>query len=66
LSGVSTAPKQATNAPRVFSEAEYTADRRSVIDHAAATGIAVVAGADGTPRMVISIPPAESSSDSEI
>jgi hypothetical protein len=39
-----------------FSEAEYSADAAKVIAHAAATGSAVVAGADGRPRVVISIP----------
>ncbi|MBX3160163.1 MAG: hypothetical protein KF773_29620 [Deltaproteobacteria bacterium] len=44
---------------KVFSEDEYRADPRKVIAHAVATGQAVVAGADGTPSVVIAIPPAE-------
>lgn len=39
-----------------FSEAEYAADARKVVAHAAATGTAVVSASDGTPRVVISIP----------
>lgn len=39
-----------------FSEAEYSANARKVVAHAAATGTAVVSTADGTPRVVISIP----------
>jgi len=39
-----------------FSEADYSADVGKVIAHAAATGTAVVARADGSPRVVISIP----------
>ncbi len=46
---------------RVFTEAEYRADAKSVVAHAVATGSAIVARADGTPRVVISIPPAEPS-----
>jgi hypothetical protein len=46
-------------APRVFTEEEYQADPSKVVAHAAETGIAVVARADGTPRVVIFIPPAE-------
>lgn len=42
----------------VFSEDEYRADTKRVIDHALATGRAVVVRADGSPRVVISIPPA--------
>lgn len=45
----------------VFTEAEYLADPKSVVAHAVATGRAVVARADGTVRVVISIPPAERS-----
>lgn len=41
---------------RTFSEAEYTANARSVVAHAAMTGTAVVAAADGRPLVVISIP----------
>lgn len=41
---------------RTFSEAEYTANARSVVAHAAATGTAVVSAADGRPLVVISIP----------
>jgi hypothetical protein len=43
----------------VFSEAEYAADVGKVIAHAAATGRAIVATADGRPRVVISIPTAD-------
>jgi hypothetical protein len=39
-----------------FSEADYSADAGKIIAHAVATGSAVVASADGTPRVVISIP----------
>jgi hypothetical protein len=45
----------------VFTEAEYLADPKSVVAHAVATGRAVVARADGTVRVVISIPPADRS-----
>lgn len=47
--------------PRVFTEAEYRADVRRVVAHAVATGGAIVVRADGTPRVVITIPPAEPS-----
>ena len=46
---------------KVFTEAEYRADAKSVVAHAVATGSAIVARADGTPRVVISIPPADPS-----
>jgi hypothetical protein len=46
---------------RVFTEAEYRADAKAVVAYAVATGTAIVARADGTPRVVISIPPADSS-----
>ena len=46
---------------KVFTEAEYRADAKSVVAHAVATGSAIVARADGTPRVVISIPPADRS-----
>ena len=49
---------------KVFTEAEYKADAGKVIAYAAASGTAIVARADGTPRVVISIPPAESSTQS--
>lgn len=39
-----------------FSEAEYSEDVSKVIAHAAATGKAIVVGADGKPRVVITIP----------
>ena len=39
-----------------FSEADYSADAGKVIAHAVATGTAVVARPDGSPRVVISIP----------
>ena len=45
----------------VFTEAEYRADPKSVVAHAVATGRAIVARADGTVRVVISIPPADPS-----
>ena len=45
----------------VFTEAEYRTEAKSVGAHAIATGRAIVARADGTVRVVISIPPAESS-----
>ena len=45
----------------VFTEAEYRADAKNVVAHAIATGRAIVARADGTVRVVISIPPAEPS-----
>jgi hypothetical protein len=44
------------DASAAFSEAEYAADAGKVIAHAALTGNAVVARADGSPRVVISIP----------
>ncbi len=47
--------------PGVFTEAEYRTDAKNVVAHAIATGRAIVARADGTVRMVISIPPAEPS-----
>jgi hypothetical protein len=40
----------------VFTEAQYRADVAMVIDHAAANGRAVVLAADGSPRVVITIP----------
>lgn len=53
--------KQRDAAPtKVFTEAEYQADASKVIAHAAAAGSAIVARADGSPRVVISIPPADS------
>jgi hypothetical protein len=53
-----TAPSTAAPADgsNVFSEADYSADAGKVIAHAAATGSAVVASADGRPRVVITIP----------
>jgi hypothetical protein len=51
-----------TSSARVFTEAEYRADAGRVIAHAATEGRAIVVRADGTPRVVISIPPAESTS----
>jgi hypothetical protein len=45
----------------VFTEAEYRTDAKNVVAHAIETGRAIVARADGTVRVVISIPPAESS-----
>lgn len=45
----------------VFTEAEYRADAKNVVAHGIATGRAIVARADGTVRVVISIPPAEPS-----
>jgi len=46
----------------VFTEAEYRTDAKKVVAHAVATGRAIVARADGTVRVVISIPQAEPSS----
>jgi hypothetical protein len=45
--------------PKVFTEAEYRADAGRVIAHAAEKGSAVVSRADGSPRFMIAIPPAE-------
>jgi hypothetical protein len=45
----------------VFTEAEYRADAKRVVAHAVATGSAIVARADGTIRVVLSIPPADPS-----
>lgn len=45
-----------TGGASTFSEAEYSANARKVVAHAAATGSAVVSTADGAPRVVISIP----------
>lgn len=42
----------------VFTEAEYRADAKRVVAHAVATGRAIVTRADGTTRVVLSIPPA--------
>ena len=44
-----------------FTEAEYRTELKKVVAHAIATGQAIVTRADGTVRVVISIPPAESS-----
>lgn len=44
---------------KVFTEAEYRANAGKVIAHATVTGSAIVARPDGSPRVVISIPPAE-------
>lgn len=44
-----------------FTEAEYRTEPKKVVAHAIATGRAIVTRADGTVRVVISIPPAESS-----
>ena len=43
----------------VFTEAEYHADPKRVVSHAIATGRAIVTRADGTIRVVMSVPPAE-------
>jgi hypothetical protein len=51
----------ATTSTKVFTEAEYQADAGRVIAHAATAGTAIVARSDGSPRVVISIPPAETS-----
>ena len=45
----------------VFTEAQYRTDAKSIVAHAIATGRAIVARADGTVRVVISIPPVEPS-----
>ncbi len=50
--------------PKVFTEAEYRADASKVVAHAAETGCAIVAGADGSPRFMIAIPPAEPGAES--
>jgi hypothetical protein len=54
-------PKRSSNSPppKVFTESEYRADAGRVIAHAEATGSAIVARDDGTPRFMIAIPPAE-------
>jgi hypothetical protein len=46
---------------KVFTEGEYRANAKSVVAHAVATGSAIVVRADGTARVVISIPPADPS-----
>ena len=51
----------AVDAAGVFSEDEYRLDTKCVIDHAIRTGRAVVVRADGSVRVVISIPAAEPS-----
>jgi hypothetical protein len=51
--------KDASATTKVFTEAEYRADARSVVAYAVATGSAIVARSDGSPRVVITIPPAE-------
>lgn len=50
---------QGSTPPKVFTEAEYRADASKVIAHAAEVGSAIVARADGSPRFMIAIPPAE-------
>jgi hypothetical protein len=45
--------------PGVFTEAEYRDDTKRVVDHAVKTGRAVVIRPDGSARVVISIPAAE-------
>jgi len=54
-------PKRFQRLPqaKVFTEAEYRADAAKVIAHAAETGSAIVARADGTTRFMIAIPAAE-------
>jgi hypothetical protein len=47
---------QVEGASEIFSEADFSCDAGRVIAHAAATGTAVVAAADGRPRVVITIP----------
>lgn len=49
-------PTSKTEPVGTFSEAEYSANPGRVIGHAAATGTAVVSAADGSPRVVITIP----------
>jgi len=49
-------PTAGTEPVGTFSEAEYSANAGKVIGHAAVTGTAVVSAADGSPRVVISIP----------
>ena len=45
--------------PGRFTEAEYQADARRVVEHALRCGRAEVVRADGSLRVVISVPPAE-------
>ena len=45
---------------KVFTEAQYRADAGRVILHAIAEGRAIVARDDGSPRVIIAIPAAES------
>jgi len=56
-------PKRSSSMPptKVFTEAEYRKDASKVIAHAADAGSAIVARADGSPRFMIAIPPAETS-----
>jgi hypothetical protein len=51
---------------KIFTEAEYRADVSKVIAHAAEAGSAIVARADGSPRVVIAIPPADPSGPESI
>lgn len=55
---------QGSPSPKVFTEAEYRANASKVIAHAAEAGSAIVARADGSPRFMIAIPPAEPGSES--
>lgn len=55
---------QASTPPKVFTEAEYRANASKVIAHAAEAGSAIVSRADGSPRFMIAIPPAEPGSES--
>jgi hypothetical protein len=55
---------QGSPPPKVFTEAEYRANASKVIAHAAEAGSAIVARADGSPRFMIAIPPAEPGSES--
>ena len=55
---------QGSAPPKVFTEAEYRANASMVIAHAAEAGSAIVSRADGSPRFMIAIPPAEPGSES--
>lgn len=49
-------PSPATTDARTFSEAEFLANGKAVVDYAAATGTAVVVDTDGKPVTLICIP----------
>jgi hypothetical protein len=56
---VAPAPSSSGGDVIVFSEAEYAANPEEIVAYAAATGRAVVVGADGRPRVIITIPMTE-------